>query len=80
MAEPLLALADVRAGRTPRGNEDAPSVPSPAEVTPVRPAVPRLDDRVNASLTIPLTINVSVSVDRGALAARSAIRPSAPGR
>jgi endonuclease G, mitochondrial len=71
-------LADVRAGRTPRRNEGAPRVPSPAEVIPVRPAVLRPDDAANASLTIPLTINVTVSVDRGALAARSPIRPSAP--
>jgi endonuclease G len=71
-------LADVRGGYMPRRGDVAPRMERPAEVMQVQPAI-LLDSGENASLTIPLTVNVSVSLHRSAVPARGPIRPSALG-
>jgi endonuclease G, mitochondrial len=71
-------LAHVRAGRAPRRSDVALHMERTAEVMHGQPAILRLDSVNKASLTIPLTVNVTVSLDRSALAVRSPIRSSFP--
>lgn len=67
-------LADVRAGRTARRTETPARDVGQTTVKQRGPSIVRRDSGGNASLTIPLTVNVSISLDRSAFAARSTYR------
>jgi endonuclease G len=61
-------LADARAGRAFRRTETAPRPPRPV-VQAGRPSIVRPARRGGASLTIPLTVNISLDFDPASLAA-----------
>ena len=73
-------LSDVRTGGAQRRIDVVPRAERPAEVMHLQPSILRLSGGANARLTIPLSVSVSVSLDRSALAARSPIRQSVPSR
>ncbi|MGZ6184939.1 MAG: DNA/RNA non-specific endonuclease [Candidatus Binataceae bacterium] len=69
-------LADVRAGRATRRTEAPTREFGQTSVKQSGPSIVRQDSGGSASLTIPLTVNVSFSLDRSGLAARSPYKVS----
>ncbi len=75
-------LSDVRAGRVVRRNEAPSRAPSsPVTFQASRPALvtPQRGSAGAATLTIPLTLNVSIAMDGVRSAARARVSPTAPG-
>jgi endonuclease G, mitochondrial len=68
-------VEDVRGGQTQRRRDVAPPKERPTEVVQSKPAALQPGSSSSANLSIPLTINVSVSLDRTALALHSLATP-----